>query len=186
MIANIDPNAGRSLSLGTIETLCSNYDGECAALEEQIAALEADLEAVKQKHLRGLKRRAAAVATAEAELHSAVESSPGLFVKPRTITVHGIKVGFATSTGSISWDDDEQVVELIREMFPKRVKELIKTTETPKKNALKALTDDERARIGCSIDGAGDVVVLSRVAGDVEKLVNKLIEKLVEAMVSKE
>ena len=186
MIANIDPIAARSISLGSIETLCGNYDGECAKLEEQIAALESDLEAVKQKHLRGLKRQAAAVATAEAELHSAVESAPGLFVKPRTITVHGMKVGYTTSVGSITWEDDEQVVELIREVFPNRVKELIKKTETPKKNALKALTAEELAKIGCAIDGAGDVVVLSRVAGDVEKLVNKLIEKLVEAMVSKE
>ena len=43
------------------------------------------------------------------------------------------------------------------------------------------LGDDPRR-----IEDAGDVVVLKRVAGDVEKLVNKLIEKMVSAMVSDE
>lgn len=175
------------MSVGQIETLCANYDGECATLEEQIAALEADLEAVKQKHLRGLKKQAAVVAVAEAELHGAVESAPQLFVKPRTLTVHGVKVGFTSSVGKLTWEcEDETVIAAIRRIYGRSAGDYIRTKEEPNKDAIKLLPAEELKKIGCAIEGAGDVVICKRVAGDVEKLVNKLIEKLVEAMVDKD
>jgi len=166
-----------------LEPLCAAYDGECVKLEEQIAALEADLEAVKAKHLRGLKKQAAIVAAREAELHSAVEGSPELFVKPRTFVMHGCKVGFTSSTGSVDFEDETYVIKQVEKHFKARFDELVKTEYTPRKDALRTLTALELAKLGCRIDGAGDVVLVKRVAGDVEKLINKLIEKLVSAMV---
>ena len=107
----------KSRAITELEPLCAAYDGECVQLEEQIAALEADLEAVKAKHLRGLKKQAAIVAAREAELNSAVEGSPELFVKPRTFIMHGCKVGFSTSTGSVDFEDEAQVVKLVEKHF---------------------------------------------------------------------
>lgn len=165
-----------------LEKQTREYDGQCVTIEDLVAALEADLEAVKRKHLPALKRQAGVVANRQAELQASIESAPGLFVKPRTITINGIKVGYTASVGSITWDDDATVIALIRELRKKEAAILIDTTEKPSKSALKTLKPDELKELGCRIEGDGDVVVLSRVAGDVEKLVNKLVEKIVEAM----
>ena len=187
MISITENLAGsKSRAITELEPLCAAYDGECVKLEEQIAGLEADLEAVKSKHLRGLKKQAAIVAAREAELHSAVEGSPELFIKPRTFILHGCKVGFSTSTGSVDFEDEAYVIKQVEKHFKTRFDELVKTEHTPRKDALRTLTALELAKLGCRIDGAGDVVLVKRVAGDVEKLINKLIEKLVSAMVEED
>jgi hypothetical protein len=187
MIAQIDPGAGRTVTLGEIEKLSARYEDTSTTLEEMLAALEADLDAVKRKHLRGLKHQAGIVAAAEAELRSAVEAAPHLFKKPRTLTMHGVKVGFSVSEGKLVWDDEETVVALIKKHFPDQEHVFLRTCEEPNKDALKLELDErDLKRIGCRIEGAGDVVLVKRTAGDVEKLIDKLKTKLVEAMVEQE
>ena len=186
MISTTEQLGGATRTLTEIEPLCAGYDAECVKLEDMIGNLEADLEAVKQKHLAALKRQARVVASREAELHSAVETSPSLFVKPRTMVLHGTKVGFGNSIGSVVFEDEDQVLKLIEKHQSARLEELVKTSKTPRKDALRQLTEAELAKLGCRIDGAGNVVIVKRVAGDVEKLINKLITKLVEAMVEDE
>src|SRR5437899_908211 len=96
--------AGREITLGTIETNCQRYDVAANTLDEMITALEADLDAVKRKHLRQLKAQAGIVAACEAALRSAVENTPALFQKPRTFILHGVKVGLTQSKGKLAWD----------------------------------------------------------------------------------
>ena len=181
MIA-LNEMTGREQSLGGIETLCKEYDTESAKLEGMISDLESDLDAVKQKHLAALKRQAAVVARREAELNAAVESGSGLFKKPRTLTMHGIKVGLTSSVGKLVFGDADTVVKLIKKFRKDDAALFIHTTEEPNKDAIKTLPPSEQLQIGCRIEGAGDVVIVKRVAGEIEKLVNKLIEKFVEAM----
>jgi hypothetical protein len=184
MISTFENIAGRTVNLAVIEEHAASYEAASASLEELIIALESDLEAVKQKHLRVIKRQAGIVANLEAELNSLVESAPDLFKKPRTITVHGVKVGFSVSKGKVVWDDGDNVVKLIERHFEDQADVLIRTYKEPNKDALRNLPAKDLAKLGCRIEDAGDQVIVKRVAGDVEKLVNKLIEKLVEAMVS--
>jgi len=183
MITNLDPAAG---PLAGIEILCAEFDEQSGKLEARIADLENDLEAVKQKHLVTLKRQAAVVARRQAELESAVEAAPGLFVKPRSYTLHGIKIGLSYTEGKLEFDDPETVVKLIKKFCKDDAATFIRTKEEPNKEALWTLEARELAALGCRIEGAGDQVLCKRMAGDVEKLIKKLIEKLVEAMVSQE
>jgi hypothetical protein len=184
MIALAETGGVRTPLEPEIEPLCARYNAECVKLEDLMADLEADLAAVKDRHLRTLKRQAALVAAGEAELHQAVAASPQMFVKPRTTILHGTKIGYLNSVGSVTYADEARVVQLIGKHFPDRLEELVKTERTPRKDALRTLTGPELARLGCRIEGAGDLIVVKRVAGDVEKLINKLIEKLVTAMVA--
>ena len=185
MIA-LTENLGTPATLGEIETQCRNYEGASADLEALITALEEDLDAVKKKHLSKIKKQAAIVARLEANLHSTIEGAPGLFTKPRTITAHGIKVGLTTSPGKMEFDDEATVVAMIKKFRKDDADLFIRKTEEVNKDALKTLDADELKRIGCRIEGAGDVVVLKRVAGEVEKLINKLMTRMVEAMVEGE
>lgn len=169
-------------SLAALELQTRDYDAECVRMEELVAALEADMEAIKRKHLPALKRQAGVVANRQADLQSAIETATELFTKPRTLTLNGIKIGFTNSVGSIVWDDDDQVVSLIKKQRPEDAATLVRTFTEPNKNALKSLPPAELKKLGCRVEGAGDVVVLKRVAGDVEKLVTNLIDKMVAAM----
>lgn len=171
------------ITLAQIEKGCECFEAESATLELLIGDLESDLAAVKQKHLRGLKKQAAAVAGAQANLHSLIERAPDLFVKPRTITIHGVKVGYTVANGTLEFDDEDAVIALIKKHLKSDADTYIRKTEAVNKDALRTLAANELAKVGCRIDGAGDVVILKRVAGDVEKLLNKLITKMVEAMV---
>lgn len=187
MIAPSEPIAGKApTTLAEIETRCAKYEDESTALEDMIALLEADLEAVKNKHLRALKRQASVVAQCEAELISAVESGPDLFKKPRTLTIHGVKVGFTVSQGKVAFEDEDTVVKLIKQIWGRSSGDFIHTNEVPNKDALRTLDEKNLLKLGCKIEGAGDVVLVKRTAGDVEKLLTKLKDKLVEAMVKDE
>lgn len=176
----------KTITLADIERECQRYETQCSGLEEMIGALNADLEKVKRKHLANIKQRAGAIARTEAEITQMIEAAPALFTKPRTAVLHGVKVGFALSKGSLAFDDDDEasVVKLIRAKFKDRIDELLRTKEQVNKDAVKRLPAADLEKIGCRIDGAGDVVVLKRVDGEVEKLVDKMIAKLVEAMVA--
>lgn len=173
-------------SLESIERLCLELNSNAETLEALIAALQADLEEVKARHLRGLKRQASTVARTEATLISAVEAAPALFEKPRTLTIHGVKVGFTLSKGKVEWDDQDSVVAAIKRHRKDDADVLLQTEESPRKDALRALPASDLAKLGCRIIGAGDQVVVKRVAGDVETLIAKLTEKLVARMVSAE
>lgn len=186
MISTHEHLAGMPPGLTVIESRAQALEAAYQNFDIMIADLEHDLEAVKSKHLRNLKKQAAVVAYLEAELHGAVEQSSDLFKKPRTVTLHGIKLGFQSSVGSVSWNDDEQTVALIKKHFKGRETEFIKTDETPKKDALRALSEAELAKVGCRIEGAGDQVFIKRIAGEVEKMFNKIIDKLVSAMIEEE
>jgi hypothetical protein len=95
-------------------------------------------------------------------------------------------VGFASSVGKIVFDDADTVVKLVERFRKDDAETLIRTEKEPNKDALRTLSPADLARLGCRIEGAGDVVVVKREAGEVEKLIKRLIEKLVEAMVTQE
>ena len=190
MIAEIqDLNArARTTTLGDIEKLTAALADTSTALDEQLGEYERELQAVNDKHLRGLKRLATATAQAEAELHAAITAAPQLFVKPRTITMHGLKIGYSVSQGKVAFDDEDVVIKLLRKKFPDLADTLISTTEKVNKDGVKALALDDEAlkKLGLRIDDRGDMVLIKREAGDIEKLLGKLKTKLVEAMLGAE
>ncbi len=185
MIAFTNEPSGRAVTLGEIEKLTASLADTSMALDDTLSNYEAELQAVNEKFLRPLKRLATATAQAEAELHAAIEAAPHLFVKPRTLNLHGFKIGYSVSEGRLVWEDEELVVKLLKKKFPDQTEALISTKETPNKDAIKALGLDDKqlAALGCAIEDAGDQVLIKRAAGDVEKLITKLKTKLVEAIV---
>jgi hypothetical protein len=173
--------------LSEIEQQAEAFDVESAHLAEMIQDLEHDLDQVRGKHIAKLKRQAGCVASARARLEAEVEHAPDLFKRPRTMVLHGVKVGFSLSRGAVTWDDDASVIAAIKKRLdPEQAKLLINAKETLSKSALRQLEAGDLAKIGCRIEDAGDQVVVDRVDGDVVKLLDKLIDRMVEAMVNPE
>jgi hypothetical protein len=175
-----------AVSLAEVETRALAYSRARTALADELAGLQEELENAKKRHMRSIKSLAAAAAAAEANLHAAIELGPHLFVKPRTLELHGVKVGYRTAQGRIVWDDEETVLKLIRRHLKGEEDVLIKTTYKVSKDGLKALSATDLAKIGCRVEGAGDQVVLSMADDQIEKMLSKLISEMVETILEEE
>lgn len=163
------------MSMKTIEDLSRDYADERNWLAERIAAYKEELEKLNHRLLPQVKRAVDSVSRARAKLEKEVADHPELFVKPKSVILHGIRVGLAKGKGTISWDNADRVVELIHKHFPEQAEVLVKVTETPVKKALAQLSAADLKRLGITVTETGDEVVIKPVDGDVERLVEALL-----------
>lgn len=158
-----------------IEKLAYEYQLKWADVVMRVANLNQELKAVKRRHIKGIRETVTAAKEARAALYAAIEESKDLFAKPRTRVFHGVQVGFRKLIGKITWADSDQVVKLIKKVFPDRVSLMVKTTETPVKETLEQLTAADLKKIGVSVGEDTDVVVLKNTDSDVDKIVDALL-----------
>lgn len=163
-------------SMAQIEDAARRYAGARTTLAEICGAFNQDLAAAKSRYIGRLKRAVAFAKEREAELAAAIEESGELFVKPKTVVFHGVKVGFQKAKGKIEFDDADQVLKLIRKHFPDQADVLINTTEKPAKEALQQLTAAELKRLGISVVESGDQVVIKDTTSEVDKMVEALLK----------
>lgn len=162
--------------------MCAEFERESLELDALINQVEEELGDVSRRHLARLKQMASKVGRLEASLASAVEQSPELFQKPKTMVISGVKVGFRASAGRVVWDDEEAVVRAIRKVWKEDSDLMLSTVVSPRKEALKNLTPVELEKLGCRIEDDGDQVVCARANSDVKKLLDAVLKKLVEQM----
>jgi hypothetical protein len=168
-------------TMNEIEQHTREYAERRGALAGAVDELNAAIEALKRKHLPLIKRRVAAAADAQAVLQAALNESRELFVKPKTQTFHGIKVGFKKGTGKIEFDDADKVVQRIRKHCEADVAELlIITTEKPSKDALGQQDAALLKKLGVTITEAGEYVVIAPADSNVDKLVKALLDNAVD------
>lgn len=145
-------------------------------LADIVSALQQALDELKRNNLPRIRRHVARLADLEDDLKAMVLASPELFVKPKTVVLHGIRVGFEKGKGAIVFDDDDKVVQLIERRLPDLAEQLVKTTKKPLKGGLAQLTVQQLKSIGCTVEEAGDQVVVRAVDKDVDKLVTALLK----------
>lgn len=138
--------------------------------------LDKAIEIIKRTELPKLRKWVAAAAEAEAALKAKVEAAPGLFVKPKTVTLHGIKCGYEKGKGSVQFANPERVCTLIYKHFPHAADTLIISTESPSKTELAKLTASDLKRLGCELTGTGDRVVVKPVDGAGVKMAQALLQ----------
>lgn len=165
-----------SIDFETIEAAAKALRHERDVLTERATTLHEELQAATRRKLPGLRNAVAAVADAQATLQAAIEQAPHLFERPRTMVLHGLKLGYRKGTGKIEWDDDEQLIKLIRRHFPDQFDVLCKTTEKPVKDALSQLTVAELKKIGITVENTGDVVFVKDATTGVDKLIKALLK----------
>ena len=155
----------------------ADYRERLAAL---ISELNAGIEAAQRAALPAIRRAVNAVAERQDQLRAVIEANPDLFVKPRTAVFHGVKLGYAKGKGSIEFDDADQVVKLIKRNHPDQVDVLIATKETPVKAALVQLSAQELKRLGVTVEGTSDVVVIKFTDSAVDKAVKALMNAAID------
>ncbi len=163
-------------TMNDIDKMCRDYSETRENLTGRVSALEEELEAVRKKHMVGIRRTIGIAAERSATLRAAIEVSRELFGRPKTVVLHGIKVGYAKGRGKIDWTDDDIVVRLIKRHFPDQAEILIKTEKTPIKSALNNLTVQELKKIGVTAEETGEMIVVRPVDTDVDKIVKALLK----------
>lgn len=164
-------------TLNEIDTQTKTYSAARGELADAVGTLQEAIQSITRKHLPVIKRRVQAAKDAEAALHATIEGNPELFIKPRTLTLHGIRVGYRKANGRIEWEDADQVVKLIKRHFADQADVLIATKEKPSKEALEQLSAADLKKLGITVEETGDVVVIKDTASDVDKLVKALLKE---------
>ncbi|MFN0182265.1 MAG: host-nuclease inhibitor Gam family protein [Aquabacterium sp.] len=164
------------IELTEVQAAARAYADARARLAERVAVLNDGIEQLKRDNLPGVRRALERAAQLEAELRAAVEAAPHLFAKPRTVVMHGVRVGYEKGKGRIEFSDAAQVVRLVRKHLPDQAEVLIQVKEQPVKSALAQLTAADLRRLGCTVEEAGDAVVIRPVDTDVDKLVAALLK----------
>jgi len=175
------------MTLAQIEQLTKEFAEARERLAQLVGDIESELQAVKRRHMAQLKRFVAGTAERHARLKEAIDSSPALFTKPRTLIINGVKVGFQKGKGGIEFDDADRVVELIHKYFGDKADTLLLKIERPCKDAIAELPAVDLKRIGCTVVASGDQVVIKPARdGEVDKIVNALLKDAVDDQSVKE
>lgn len=167
-------------TLKEIEAQTQKYAAVRAALSVAVQEANDELEAIRRTHMSNLNRKLCIAAMQYNALSALIEAAPQLFVKPRSVIIAGIRVGYQKGKGSITWDSDEQVVKLIRKHCADEFDAMVKTTETPIKAALAQASAADLKRLGVTITDAGDEVLIKPADSHVDKLVAALLKNTIE------
>lgn len=160
-----------------VADLCKAYFEAHEELRERVDAIAEAKRKAGRRLLPGLKKRIAIASAARDELRACIESDRGLWDKPRTRALHGVKAGLRQLPGQLEIDE-ETAIPLIRKHMPDRAKTLIKVTEKLQAGPVKNLQPAMLARIGGSIVELGDETVIKIAKSEVDKLVEALLAEL--------
>lgn len=166
----------KTMTLEQIETLCADFSKRREQLHDRLTILEAELQAVKRRQLREIKYRTGLAAESESTLRAALETAPDLFTKPKTHVFHGIKVGYRKGTGSLDWEDDEDLVRKIEKAFGDLAEEYLIVKKKPRAEAIEGLDAATLKRLGVQVGDDGEQVVIKPVETAIEKLVKALLK----------
>ncbi|PKN71221.1 MAG: hypothetical protein CVU54_02020 [Deltaproteobacteria bacterium HGW-Deltaproteobacteria-12] len=165
------------MNLIDIEKLTKTFADARQLLADRVRGLEEELQTIKRRRMPGIRSAVNTVMEHHVELKAAVEESSSLFIRPKTIILHGVKVGFQKAKGKLSWNDDAQVVRLIKKHFPDQEDILIKKTEKPSKDALMNLPAADLKKIGVTVNETGDQVVIKSTDSEIDKFVDALLKE---------
>lgn len=164
------------MTMEQIETLCADFATRRDSLHQRLTILEGELQTVKRRHLKELKRCTALAAASESTLRAAIEQGPDLFDKPKTQIFHGIKVGYRKGSGALDWEDDEELVRKIEKLFGDHAEDYLIVKKKPSAESLETCDAATLKRLGVCVSDDGEQVVIKPVETAVEKLVKALLK----------
>lgn len=168
------------MNLSEVEGLTKKYADAYNDLADQVRDLNEVIEEQARAHLKYIKKAFILETERRGQLKAALEGATELFVQPKTVIFHGIKVGFAKGKGKINISDN--TVELIEKNFPGLAETLIKIEKTPVKDSLAQLPAADLKKMGVTVADAGDEVVIRPVDSNVDKMVKALLKDSEEAL----
>jgi hypothetical protein len=167
------------MTLTEIEKLAKEFSDARAALRERIEVLDEGMRALKKRYLPGIRNAVERAKEKQVCLSDAISDSPDLFIKPRTMTLFGIRFGIEKQKGKIEWEKGAipGIVKLIKKLFPDSWETYVKVDEKPMKKTLATLPSADLKKLGIQVTETGDAVVIKPVDSEVDKLVDALLNE---------
>lgn len=178
--------------LNRIDSRAARYSRDRSKLSARYNAFRDQLEKLQAKHLPKIKAALDKAASTQSELEQTIAAAPELFKEPRTLTLHGIRLGFMDGQPSVKLprgkNDLESIVTAIRERFTAEeiaALELIEriSFDVPSKDALVALFTGEKTNKragtlpGVEFIAAGDRVFIKPADHALDKVIGKLLQE---------
>jgi phage host-nuclease inhibitor protein Gam len=160
-----------------IESKAKAFHDARSLLAERVQNLRDEQEAIKRRLLLGVKNALAKFRDSHAQLLELVESHPELFKKPKTRTLHNVRVGWVKQRGKMEIEDAQRVVELIEKLLPEQAATLISTKKSPDKKALAELTARDLKRLGVSVTEDTEAPFVKPADDGIDKLLDALLSQ---------
>lgn len=156
-----------------------------AELAERVGRIRDEQDAVKRRLLTGVRTSLARARDAYDELRAAVEAHPELFEKPKTRTMHGVRLGWMKQRGKLQWEDDRALVDALRKLLGEGAEGMIRTTEKPIAARLQDLPARDLRRLGVTVTDDTETVVIKTADDALDKFIDALIgDDRIEEVVS--
>lgn len=162
--------------LSELDGLAMNYSKSREKLGEIQTNYEAEVRAIQRRYRISIRNQLIKAVNIQQELKGCIEKHKATFEKPRTRTMHGIKIGYRKQKGKMKWDNPDKVVGRIEKLFPQKADLLIDTKKVPSKQALELLDAKDLKKLGVSVVADTDEVVIKDAATELDKLIEQLLE----------
>jgi len=155
--------------------LAAAHQSLVARAKTQEAEIAQAIAPIAARHLVGMEEIAAERAAAHTELLALVEKSPALFVKPRSLTLDGIRTGYRKEEDALDWADEAAVIARIEALFPDLAATLVRTQTSLVVDALSQLEPAQLRALGVRQISGADKAFVTIGDSDVDKLVKAII-----------
>jgi len=165
-------------TIDELRELADNYNKAVNKLGDLRLDVKVALRPVINEYRDVINKQIDAVAAAEEKLYMAIEESASLFVKPRSKTICGIKIGFQNQKDKLEFKTDEKTTaDLIIDKMPEKAEALIKRDPKIIKTALSTLTEDELKEIDVELVPGRDEVLIKVTDDSVSKIVTDIVSE---------
>lgn len=165
------------MSMTDIEAKAKQFSEARTLLAERVQNLRDEQESIKRRLLTGIKNALAKFRDTHAQLLELVEDNPALFEKPKTRTMHNVRVGWIKQRGKLEIEDAQRVIERIEQLMPELAPGLIRTTKSPDKKALAELSARDLKRLGVSVTEDTEAPFVKPADDGIDKLLDALLSQ---------
>jgi hypothetical protein len=169
-----------SITIADIEHKARKAAEARAALKELVSLLDEETRVLRNLYRKRLIKLTEEAARAQDVLLEQVKEAPELFTKPRSVTFHGIKCGWAKGIGKLVIEDEARTIALIQKHFPELMDTLVKITMAPVKTEIAKLPVNDLKRIGGKIEDTDDIAFVKTMDSEIDKLVTALMASFCE------
>lgn len=163
------------MSKTELHELASALAAKRLELERQVNRYRLAVQRAVETIVPQITRLAEECREQEAALLAAVEAEPESFERPRSMAVNGVKYGYRSVGGGITYGDPQEVVRLIEERLPDMAQDLLCVVKSPNKTAIKQLPASILRKIGCGLDEKHDQAFVATSGTDLDRLVKAII-----------
>lgn len=163
------------MTIDEIEAKAKALASARAELSERVGRIRDEQDAIKRRLLTGVRNALARARDAYDALHAAIEAHPELFEKPKTRTLHGVRLGYMKQRGKLQWEDDRGLIDGLRKLLGEEADGYIRTTEKPIASRLQDLPARDLRRVGITVTDDTDVIVIKTADDALDKFIDALI-----------